>query len=127
MHEWGFMAVCIPRSRYHMIHHDGPHGRHVWSTDGLEWNGYHEPTQQLDSASLDDAYNMTILFDDGMTVEMMRRERPWVMLDVDGFPLYLVTGCETCGAGNKNCRSYTVFTPLLPLGREPASVGEMPL
>ena len=42
------------------------------------------------------ADNMTILFDDGMAVEVMRRERPWVMLDTDGYPLYLVTGCETC-------------------------------
>ena len=55
------------------MHHDGPHGRHVWSTDGLEWSGYHEPTQQFHNASTD-AYNMTILFDDGMTVEVGRRE-----------------------------------------------------
>lgn len=63
---------------------------------------------------------MTILFDDGKTVVMQRRERPWLMLDTDGHPLHLATGCETCGAGNKNCRSYTVLTPLLPLGRTSA-------
>lgn len=33
---------------YHMIHHDGPHGRHVWSKDGLLWDGYTEPTRAED-------------------------------------------------------------------------------
>ena len=103
---------------YHMIHHDGPHGRHVWSVDGLEWSGYIEPASSSDTST--DAYNMSIGFHDGQHVEVMRRERPWVMLDTEGHPLHLVTGCETCGAGNKNCRSYTVLTPLLPLGRAPA-------
>jgi hypothetical protein len=31
-----------------------------------------------------DAYNMSIAFDDGQTVEVLRRERPWLMLDADG-------------------------------------------
>ena len=62
---------------------------------------------------------MTVTFHDGKQIQMMRRERPWVMLDTEGYPLHLVTGCETCGSENKNCRSYTVLTPLLPLGRAP--------
>jgi hypothetical protein len=62
---------------------------------------------------------MSIQFDDGMTITMQRRERPWVMLDRNRHPLFLVTGCETCKQPAKDCRSYTVLTPLLPLGRLP--------
>lgn len=65
--------------------------------------------------------NMSIQFDDGAEITMLRRERPWVMLDTDNHPLFLVTGCETCKEPGRNCRSYTVLTPLLPLGRTPAS------
>lgn len=36
---------------YHMIHHDGPHGRHVWSKDGLTWDGYTEPTSSKDQST----------------------------------------------------------------------------
>merc|ERR1712100_381289 len=96
---------------YHILHHDGPHGRHVWSRNGLEWDGYQE--QPTHSSVIGDAYNMSIVFDDGMHITMLRRERPWLLLDADGHPLFLVTGCETCGDGNQNCRSYTVLTPLL--------------
>ena len=62
---------------------------------------------------------MSITFHDGKQIQMMRRERPWLMLDMEGHPLHLVTGCETCESGNEKCRSYTVLTPLLPLGRAP--------
>jgi len=101
---------------YHMLHHDGPHGRHVWSRDGLAWRGYVEPTAAAHGTARD-AYNMSVDFDDGVHVDMLRRERPWLMLDGHGHPMFLVTGCETCEAPEKNCRSYTVLTPLLPLGR----------
>jgi hypothetical protein len=103
---------------FHMIYHDGPHGRHVWSRDGRAWTGYTEPSSSQDNRT--DAYTMMIEFDDGMRVDVLRRERPWLMLDTDGHPLFLLTGCETCGVEHTNCRSYTVLTPLLPLGRSPA-------
>jgi len=136
---------------FHMIHHDGAHGRHVFSLDGMQWDGYPEASKGPET----DAYNMTILvraavllmlllgclrapatladagsrsvdqFDDGLSVTTGRRERPWLMLDTNGHPLFLVTGCESnCHVVNKQnvgCRSYTVMTPLLPLGRTPAS------
>ena len=106
---------------FHMLHHNGRHGRHVWSHDGLAWDGYQEPTASHPDTAASDAYNMSITFADGMTVTVLRRERPWLMFDTEGHPLYLVTGCETCGAGQKNCRSYSVLTPLRPLGRTPAA------
>ena len=80
---------------------------------------------EAEAGAATDAYNMSVPFDDNLAVEMLRRERPWLMLDTDGHPLHLVTGCEShCKVVNNTqtgCHSYTVLTPLLPLGRTPAS------
>lgn len=38
------------RRGFHMVHHDGPHGRHVWSADGLEW-GESATTRSFDHSS----------------------------------------------------------------------------
>ena len=104
---------------YHMIHHNGPHGRHVWSHNGLDWEGYLEPSDAAETAT--DAYNMSISYQDGMYQLVRRRERPWLMLDQNGNPLHLVTGCEACQPDHTACRSFTVLTPLLPLDRTPAA------
>ena len=74
---------------YHMLYHDGPHGRHAWSQDGWFWDGYIEPVDQDERYT--DAYTMEVQFDDGRSVKMMRRERPWLQLDEDGHPLYRST------------------------------------
>ncbi|KAH7322001.1 hypothetical protein BKA65DRAFT_408073 [Rhexocercosporidium sp. MPI-PUGE-AT-0058] len=99
------------RGNFHMLLHsleegggfgDGPKvGRHAFSrTLGGPWT--------FNSRTL--AFNTTIEFGDGSSVEYFRRERPQLFFSEDGkmTPLYLTTGVQEKGEKG----SYTVVQPL---------------
>jgi len=72
------------RGNFHMLtHHFHPQGGyHAFSKDGLNWT----------YGGL--AYNMTVLWDDGTTMTMKRRERPELVFNNQGVPYILYNGVE---------------------------------
>ena len=99
------------RGHWHMLMHSleagggfggGPKvGRHAFSRDiGQAWT--------FNNNTL--AYNTTVRFDDGSSIDFFRRERPQLYFSEDGAmtPLYLTTGVQ--GKGRSD--AYTVVQPL---------------
>ena len=85
------------RGHYHMLVNALPggcnpklqQGGHAWSRDGVTWS---EPRVG--------AYDTTLRFTDGTTLQCTRRERPQIVLDEAGKPLVMfsgVVGCPTTG------------------------------
>eukprot|EP00040_Diaphanoeca_grandis_P013722 m.69345 g.69345 ORF g.69345 m.69345 type:complete len:396 (-) comp24079_c0_seq2:118-1305(-) len=82
------------RGVYHNIVHIGrnnTHGLHYYSVDGVEWTAASSP-----------AYNNTITFSDGSSVELACRERPHIVQDKDLNVIALTNGaapltCHTAG------------------------------
>jgi len=72
------------RSNFHMLlHHFHPQGGwHAFSRDGVTWT----------YGGL--AYDMNVLWDDGTTMSMKRRERPELIFNADGVPSILFTAVE---------------------------------
>ena len=58
-------------------------GSHAWSRDAKNW-----------TRSADQPYTSTILFSDGSTKTMHRRERPELLLSAKGQPRYFTSGVE---------------------------------
>jgi len=66
-----------------LTHHFHPQGGwHAFSRDGLSWT----------YGGL--AYNVTVKWDDGTTMNMKRRERPELIFNQDGTPIILFTAVE---------------------------------
>lgn len=83
------------RGYYHMLFNAMPYkcvpkfqqGGHSWSIDGINWR-----TPRIG------AFDTTVNFTDGSSMQCERRERPQMVVDKDGMPLALssgVTGCPT--------------------------------
>lgn len=83
------------RSNWHMLVNALPgkcggkdqQGGHAWSRDGMTWS---EPRVG--------AYNTTVLFTDGTSMQCSRRERPQMVLDKDRIPLVMWSGTTGCPA-----------------------------
>ena len=58
-------------------------GSHAYSTDAVHW-----------VRSDVEPYTATVKFADGTSKDMRRRERPQLVLDGDGRPLYFTSGVE---------------------------------
>ena len=82
------------RGRYHMLFNALPYrcrpkfeqGGHAWSADGVRW----EPRPRIG------AFDSTIRFTDGSSVQCERRERPQMVVGEDGRPIALVSGVTGC-------------------------------
>ena len=59
-------------------------GRYAYSSDGVEWTYSETP-----------AYNGSVVFPNGSTVALSRMERPFLVMDADGQPEFLVNGVQT--------------------------------
>ena len=88
------------RGNYHMLFNALPYkcvpkfqqGGHAWSKDGIHWN----------TSPRVGAFGTTIQFTDGTSIKCERRERPQMILGVDGKPVALVTGLTGCPRGLLN-------------------------
>lgn len=85
-------------------------GAHAFSRDGgVTWRTSEYPL-----------YNNSIIWANGSSVTMNYRERPEVITDENGVPIYLVTGIEwgtkcafpTCKPG-QSCQSAAIITEIL--------------
>jgi len=74
------------RGGWHIIMHNGPHGIHVYSHDGLTWTIANNNTAPY-------PYTTNITTVSGV-VTVNRRERPWMLLNSAGNPTLLVTSVE---------------------------------
>jgi len=79
------------RNNWHVLMHNGAHGIHVFSTDGLNFtiaNNNRAPYPYTTDISVV-----------GGTLHVNRRERPWILMD-KGIPSLLVTSIMPDGGGN---------------------------
>jgi len=84
-------------------------GAHMFSKDGVTWQ-----------TSAYAFYNNSVTWANGSSVVLNYRERPEVLTDEDGNPVYLVTGAEwghkcqypTCSLG-QSCQSISMITEIL--------------
>lgn len=97
------------RGHWHILYHKmfdppGPNpipspgwtGGHSFSEDGIHWSPIYR------------AYNTTVLFEDGRTVEMLRRERPKLIFRPDGVtPTHLSNGVV-----DPDGKTHTMVVPL---------------
>eukprot|EP00040_Diaphanoeca_grandis_P012328 m.62541 g.62541 ORF g.62541 m.62541 type:complete len:423 (+) comp23170_c0_seq2:145-1413(+) len=84
---------CCPSSR------DSALGKHAYSADGYAWH-----------LSESYAYNHTVHFDDGHTsLNLVRRERPHLLLDENRVPLYLTNGVQLY---NDADHTFTLVQPI---------------
>jgi hypothetical protein len=80
----------------------GPVGRHAFSPDGVTWAFSNTPAG---------AYNTTIVYDDGSTHTLARRERPHLIFNkTSGAPMYLLNGVMQPDSGDY---SYTFIQPVM--------------
>jgi hypothetical protein len=70
----------------HILYHNGPRGLHAFSADGIKW--WKSPTNSS-------AFTLNVNYSDGHTVKLARRERPEILFDATGVPLYLYNGVNT--------------------------------
>lgn len=70
----------------HILYHNGPHGLHAFSQDGIVWQ-----KSPIGSHAFGLSFNLT----DNSTFSLRRRERPEILFDADGRPLYLYNGVNT--------------------------------
>jgi hypothetical protein len=70
----------------HILYHNGPRGLHAFSADGTEWRK--SPTNSS-------AFTLNVNFTDGHIVRLARRERPEILFDTSGAPLFLYNGANT--------------------------------
>ena len=112
------------RGHYHMLMHSlepgggfgGPRiGRHAFTRDYL--NAWTFGNKTL-------AFNVTVHFNTGETVDFYRRERPQLFFDEDDAmtPLYLSTGVQQQGSS----ASYTLIQPLGPAAAYERRMGFSP-
>jgi hypothetical protein len=81
------------RGNYHMLVNALPggcvpklqQGGHAWSRDGIVWS---EPRVG--------AYNTTVVFTDGTSMQCSRRERPQMVQDAAGLPVVMFSGVTGC-------------------------------
>eukprot|EP00035_Acanthoeca_spectabilis_P011468 m.202134 g.202134 ORF g.202134 m.202134 type:complete len:200 (-) comp15356_c0_seq6:160-759(-) len=73
----------------HILYHNGPHGLHAFSSDGITW--FKSPTGSH-------AFELQLELDNGKSVELARRERPEILFGSDGAPQFLYNGANTVGA-----------------------------
>jgi len=66
--------------------HNGAHGIHIYSTNGLTWTIANNNTAPY-------PYTTNITTTSGI-VTVNRRERPWMLLNTAGNPTHLVTSVE---------------------------------
>ena len=59
---------------------------HAFSVDGIEWRK--SPTNSS-------AFTLNVNYNDGRTVKLARRERPEILFDASGVPLFLYNGANT--------------------------------
>mmetsp|Transcript_71840 Transcript_71840/g.200500 ORF Transcript_71840/g.200500 Transcript_71840/m.200500 type:complete len:420 (-) Transcript_71840:172-1431(-) len=107
-------------SGYHMIFENkfkGIVGQHAFSVDGKFWQIVEDP-----------AYDLLASWDGGSSTRLQRRERPQLLLDERGEPLYLfnaVQGSRDRGEGRSAGQS--TWTMAAPLGfRFPTASGTPP-
>jgi hypothetical protein len=104
--------VWMTHRGFHVLYHNAHHGCHAWSKDFLTWHGTGCGGTNR-SADRFDAYNFSVAFEDGHTLQVSRRERPGLLLDKDGAPTHFLSGVQTKGTGKPgSCRSWTVLTEL---------------
>ena len=70
----------------HILYHNGPRGLHAFSVDGIEWRK--SPTNSS-------AFTLNVNYSDGNSVRLARRERPEILFDESGVPLFLYNGANT--------------------------------
>ena len=69
----------------HVLLHNGPHGYHVFGRlDGSPWH------VDLDTH----AFELNVSFQDGSTLNLLRRERPELLFRQDGSPRALINGVQ---------------------------------
>jgi hypothetical protein len=73
----------------HILYHNGAHGLHAFSADGVAW--HKSPTHS-------DAFQLDISLSDGDTARLARRERPEILFADDGTPRFLYNGANTRNA-----------------------------
>ncbi len=101
--EDSFMWID-PRGNYHGLFHtfSNPNvGGHAYSTDGLRWQ--YSPTP---------AYNLTVAVDGGRSHTFARRERPHLLLTLNGDPSYLSTGVTPTPQEGLGDWSFTLVQPI---------------
>lgn len=76
-------------------------GRYAYSTDGLDWHATSTP-----------AYSLFVEYSDGTFELLERRERPKLVLDQQGLPVFLVTGNHKLGLGPKADFVHTMIAPV---------------
>lgn len=79
-------------------------GCHAFSVDGVTWRMGSRP-----------AYNTTLVFGDGSSTTLKRRERPQLVFDpTSGKPLYLINGAmpQQQPPGGQGDYSYSIIVPL---------------
>ena len=73
----------------HILYHNGPRGLHAFSADGIGWRK--SPTNSS-------AFTLNVNYTDGHSVSLARRERPEILFDASGVPLFLYNGANTQSA-----------------------------
>ena len=73
----------------HILYHNGAHGLHAFSKDGMSWSK---------SPAHVHAFELRLNVSDGSSFELARRERPELLFDAAGRPRWLYNGVNTHGA-----------------------------